>query len=423
MLRCARAARLVCLAVAAASAVPALYDLWKTLHIAFDQVHGPAEGTDFLNLYAGASLFATSPQSTYDLDAQLALQQSLTQRQSLLVPYYLPPYAGPLVAWLDWLPYSVGYVVWLGLGIVCIALAAHWLAPRWTPLPALVWLPLALCFLPILLGLAQGQTAPLMLLCATAFTRGMLATGRRRAWAQLVFGSIGLALKPQLVPLYVLVLARRGSWRPLAAAGAFAGVLLAVAITRLGPTGLARYSTVSAQKMSETLFADPTFLIGPTLLHASRWFIGPNIGADVLAGLATAAVLAVFARVWWHRPASDDQRLLQLATLPLAAIVCAPYALIYELTLWLVSFWLVWQYSETRPAARAELLWLTALTWLAADVGVMLPLTGGADFAALLGVYGIVFIARLFERGRCAAAGNERPEPGALLQSAGPRRV
>jgi hypothetical protein len=105
--------------------LPAAYDVWKVASLTLDQLQGaPAQGTDFLNLYAGARLFATDPASTYDLNAQQALQRSLTRWDSPLVPFYLPPYAAVLVAWLGWLSYPLAYLVWLLLGILWLGLAA-----------------------------------------------------------------------------------------------------------------------------------------------------------------------------------------------------------------------------------------------------------------------------------------------------------
>ena len=109
-----------------------------------------------------------------------------------------------------------------------------------------------------------------------------------------------------------------------------------------------------------------------------------------------------------HRPrrasAADDARLLQLSVVPIAAIIAAPYALVYELTLWLVSFWLLWCYTATRPTVRIGLLWLVAGVWLTGDMGVGLVLTGGSDYAALIGLIAVAWIAWLYHAHiRCSA--------------------
>ena len=384
----------VCLGVGAVSVLPAAYGAWKVATIVVDQLHGPALGTDFLNLYAGANLLVTEPGETYRFDAQQAVQRSLTGVDDLLVPFYLPPYAALLVGWLGWLAYPLAYLVWLIIGLACMLVAAWWLAPRWTRWHALVWLGMSLLFLPGLLGLAQGQTSALMLLCAAAFTRGMLE--RRHASPGLTVATVGLALKPQFAPLFLatLVLGRR--WTGFLGAAGLVAVLNVAALVRLGADGSTAYAAASRQKMVETLSAEPTFLLGPTLLHASHWFLGVNATAHVVTAVLELAVVVAFLYVWRRGPATDEAYLLQLAMLPIASIIAAPYALVYELTIWLISFWLLWRYTASRPAARAGLLWLTAGVWVAGDLGVELTRTGGADFAALLGLGAVAFVVWLF---------------------------
>jgi Glycosyltransferase family 87 len=382
----------LCVAVAAVSAVLAAYDVWLVGSIVVAQFRGPAEGTDFLNLYAGGRLFLSDPPNTYSFDAQLALQRSLTGRESPLVPFYLPPYAALLVSWLGWLAYPVAYLVWLVLGMCCFVVASAWLAPVWTRWYAVLWSGIAMLFLPALLGLAQGQTSALMLVCAAAFVRGVLARGSLRAG----LGLIGLALKPQLAPLLACALLAARCWRGLVTTALLVGVLTGAALVRLGGEGSAAYAAASRQKLIETFTADPLFLLGPTLLHASHWYLGVNATAHVVAACVVIVVLSACIYVWRRGPAQDDLVLVQLALLPVAAIIVAPYALVYELTIWLVSFWLLWRYTVARPGARAALLWLTAAIWVAGDVGVGLPRAGGADAAALLGVCAVGLMVWLY---------------------------
>jgi len=385
----------VCVAIGAISALPAAYDVWRVVTIGVGQLQGPAEGTDFLNLYAGARLFVTAPQDTYAFDAQLVLQRSLTARDSPLVPFYLPPYAALLVSWLGWLAYPVAYLVWVGIGMACFVVAFRCLAPEWTRWYVLVWSGIAMLFLPALLGLAQGQTSALMLVCTAAFARGVLE--RRGAAGRVGPGLVGLALKPQFAPVFGWALLVARCWRGLATAVVVIGVLSAVALIRLGEAGSAAYTVASRQKLVETFTADPVFLLGPTLLHASHWYLGVNAAAHAVAACLVVAVLSCVVYVWRGGQAQDDAALLQLGILPVAAIIVAPYALVYELTIWLVSFWLVWRYTLGRPGARAALLWIAAAVWVAGNVGVALPRAGAADAAALLGLCAVAFITWLFQ--------------------------
>jgi hypothetical protein len=392
-LRSPRLPALVCIIVAGVSAVTAAYDVAKVVTIAISQLQGPAFGTDFLNLYAGARLFTLDPGSAYSFDAQLQLQQSLTARDSLLVPFYLPPYAALLFSWVGWAPYGVAYIAWLIVGLASVLLSIHLLAPRWTRWYLLVWLGLAMLFLPVTLGLAQGQTSALLLLACAALVRGYLERRTSDLWLSPAL--VGWLLKPQLAPVVLLAAVISRRWRAVSSAVAIVIVMGSAAVLRLGPDGFVQYLVVSRQKTQEAISADPVFLIGPTLLHASHWFLGVNGLAHVVAAVAIALMLGAMLYAWRGGPAADDRLLLQLAILPVAAVLVSPYALIYELTPWLVSFWLLWRYTALRSEARAGLLWLVALIWIAADIGVGEPRVGGADVVALLGVCLVAYLTRL----------------------------
>jgi hypothetical protein len=390
----------LCVGIAAVWLMPAAYDLGKLLTVAAAQLSGPAYGTDFLNLYAGATLFAQRPEDTYRLDAQHDLQRALTARDSLPVPFYLPPYAAVLVGWLSWLPYGVAYLVWLTIGMGCLALAIALIAPRLTGWATPVWFCLAMLYLPVVLGLAQGQTSALSLLACAAFVRGFLGDApNRRAGLWPIAGIasvVGWLLKPQFGPVVVLALIASRRWHVLAGAAAVIGALGAIAIPRLGESGIAQFSAVGQDKLVEALVADPVFLIGPTLLHASHWFLGVNPTAHAVAALLVGLSLGAVLFVWRQGPEHGDRLLLQLAILPIVTVIAAPYALIYELAPWIVSFWLLWRFTETRKPARAVLLWLVAGTWISANIGVAEPRAGGADLAAAFGLGLVAFIAWQF---------------------------
>jgi len=395
--RLANYGALACVAVGAASAVPAWSDLGAVRDIVAAQLSGSAQGTDFLNLYAGAQLMLRDSAHVYDLEAQLAVQRGLTGWQSPIVPFFLPPYAAVLVSFLGLLPYGLAYLAWLLTGVACLVGAAVLLAPRWGGRwYSLVWLGLGMLYLPAFLGLAEGQTTALMLLAFAGFCR-LFVTRHRWLLAACVLAWL---LKPQLaVPLVVaLLLARRFDvlLRVLSLVLAFS--LAALLVMR--PEGFAAYLTLALRKTSESFAADPAFLPGPTLLHTAHWFFGLSWPAHVLGLLLLACAWLLFVRVWRTRDAP-----LQLAALPVIATIGAPYALVHEMTAWLATFWLVYAWSAGSPPARATLLWLTAAIWLAADVGVALPLLGGAAIAAPLGLLLLWFLPTL------APAGQKLPAP------------
>jgi hypothetical protein len=375
-----RAGCVACAGVALLSAWLAVQDLGRLAQLAYAQfASGAAQGSDFLNLYAGAALLLRQPTALYDLNAQLAVQRDAGWSGSI-VPFLLPPYAAVPVAWLGIFAYPTAYVVWFIINVACIVLAAYCLAPR----PSLAWAPLGLLFLPALLGLVQGQTAALMLLGFGGAAR-LLLRESHAPW-RLAVSVLPWLLKPQLGILFVLalLLARRGA--AVLALGAFVGGFTLIALVRIGAAGLAAYANVGRQKLTEAVSSEPAYLPGPTLVHASQWLLGPGTAALLLASILLGLALLACAAIWRHGLAKDDIALFQLAALPIAATLCAPYALVHELTAWLGSFWLLWRATADRPWGRAGLVWLAAAIWLAGNLGVALPTAGGSDIAALLGV-------------------------------------
>jgi hypothetical protein len=384
----------VCLVVAAASAVHAVHDLGRLASLIAVQLGGAAEGTDFLNLYTGADLLLHAPRNLYDLSAQHAVEQALTGRQNPIVPFILPPYGSLLVGWLALLSYGTAYISWLLIGIVCVAVSAAWMAPHWGGrFYPLLWMALALLFLPAFLGLAQGQTTALMLLAFAGICRWLRT--QPPATLQLALCLLAWTLKPQLAPWLVVALLLAQRRAAVAALLAILAALSLVAAAVIPPVAISAYTQLAGQKLQEVFIPDSGLLPGPTLLHAAELSLGNGGPALVMATALVGTAALAFGVVWRRGVAGDDAILLQLASLPIVSIICAPYALVHELTAWLASFWLLWDYTRCRPFARAMLLWVTAGVWVAGDVGVVVPLAGGADVAALLGLWLLCILAWL----------------------------
>ena len=380
---------------------------WRIVGILGEQTQGWVAWTDFVNLYTGASLLARTPGQVYSPAAQQAFEQALTDPGHPYLGFFLPPPSAVLVTWLGWLPYSAAYAAWLGLGLACVAGAA-WLLGQ-TLRGRLAWLAGLLLFLPVLEGLGQGQTSALLLLGMAGLARGLsspsaVASGGSRAARQpeavqtrswLWLALLACLLKPQLglVPLLALLLDRRFGTL-LRAAAALAGLSL-VGLLLAGPELLSSYRALSSDKLVDSLTAPPDFLPGPTLLHAMQRFFGTGMLADALGLCLAALVLVGVGWAWRGGVLPDDRRLLQVAVLPLASVLVAPYALIHEVSCWPVAFCLLERYTRQRPLARALLLVTAIGVWFTAELAVLEPnATRGADLAALLGLLLVVAIIR-----------------------------
>ena len=378
--------RLVCLLAATGSAPFALFDLAKIVQLTADQLSGPAWPTDFLNLYSGAYLMVHAPNDLYNPHAQLAVQEAALGFAHPLVPFLLPAYSALAAAWLGLLPYGTAYLAWLVVGVACILVSAFLLAGR----HVLVAAAGLLLFLPVVEGLGQAQTSALLLLSLAALAYGLTRHAEPR-WLWLAI--VGCVIKPQFAPPLLLALAGDRRYRMLWRAGLVVAALLTASLLLAGHGLISSYRDLSTTKLNEALFASADYLPGPTLLHAAQRFLGPNSLVDGLALSIDGLLLGAVVWAWRHGLASDAQRLLQLALLPLVAVLAAPYALIHELSCWPVSFSFLLRYTQGRPAERALVLLLAAAIWVAADLGVMEPNgTRGADFAALLGLAAIGYI-------------------------------
>jgi hypothetical protein len=249
-------------------------------------------------------------------------------------------------------------------------------------------------FLPVVLGLGQGQTAALALVAFAGLARA-LTSDKPVPW-QLALAVLGATLKPQFAPFVVLALVLARQWRALALLIFAVAALSAIAALIIGQQGLAAYAQLTSGKLHETLTSDPGFLPGPTLLHATPWYLGVNPGSQLVAAMLVGLVAVAFVFVWRAGLARDDAVLPQLALLPIVVLLTAPYALAFELTAWLGSFWLLWRFTNHLTKPRAVLVWLSAAAWIGGNVGVMLPLQGGSDVAALLGLPLVAWIAWRF---------------------------
>lgn len=390
--RAARAAQVACVVVGVLSTPLALNDVLRWGQLLVAQMTGPAPGSDFLNLYTGAALVVHDPAATYSLDVQRQLQSGIAASDVPLVPFYLPPYAAVLIAPLGWLPYWLAYLVWLAINVACLWAAAVLLVPpvRRPRHYALAWCASALLVLPVFLAIVQGQTSALMLLGFALVIASSAGGGPVRT----AFGGLTWLFKPQFAPwlLALLVLQRRV--RALMWLGLGLAVLSAIALALFGPSGLATYAALSTAKTQESLTADPGYLPGPTLLHVAQVLVGPGGLANAIALVLIAIAVVLMVRLWRGGLADTSAvRSLQLASVPIAAVICAPYALVHELTLWLAAFWLVFPLTADSPPLRTGMWALAAAIWLAGDIGVALPSYHGADAAALLGLCALLGLA------------------------------
>lgn len=338
-----------------------------------------ARGIDFTATLTGARLVADGRGGElYDLTAQReaqldVLQPYRTLREGSLLPYIHPPFEAIIYAPLMHLPYGLLYVTWSAAAVLAIvaALACLRLA---TPIagPTGWLLVLAICsFSPLFQGLWLGQSAAFLLL---GLCGAYVAVKAERPW--LAGAALALlALKPQLLLVFGLLLLLQRRWKPLFACGAILATASAATALVLGPVWPLRYADFLAGIAHWT---------GDTHEYPQIMFNWRGLAYNLLGtadpariglpvAILSAATVGALVWAWWRlRVSNDDQAndILWALAVPVAILV-APHLYIHDLTILILPAWLavrliagrVW--SGWPGHAWLALLWLGYLLGLA----------------------------------------------------------
>lgn len=194
---------------------------------------------DFRITYATAQLVRQGRAAEiYELDAQMAVQNGLLDAEDALqergdAPWvYLPVFA-LAVAPLAFLPAKAALLVWAWLN-GALALFIFLRLARALGLSGTAVSLLALTSFPLFYTVFLGQSNVWVLLGFSEFYAALRSGRERRAglWLGL------LLIKPQLLPLLLVVLAWKGRWRALQGFAAGAGALLLASLVLVGVASL-----------------------------------------------------------------------------------------------------------------------------------------------------------------------------------------
>jgi hypothetical protein len=280
-----------------------------------------------------------------------------------VMPYLYPPYFALILAPLAALPYTAAFLWWVLLNVAILAgslVALQRYAGLRGGAAVLFWAA-SLSFLPVLVGLAQGQTSIVLL---GLFTGVFLAL---RAGRDVVAGAVLACalIKPTYVlpVLAVLVLARRR--RAVAAFAVTAVALLAIPMVALGTSIISGY--------------------GNTLLQAAGWrkqiggfearwnhsFSGltqlllPGKLATVVAASLCLVAGVVFLAVAWRASGTEGPFALAVVI----GLLLSPHVLVHDLTLLLIPAAVA---LRLRPSWDRALPWILGLGYGAVLIGLAL---------------------------------------------------
>ena len=292
------------------------------------------------------------------------------------LPFSLPLIAALPFAGLSPLPIDVAFRLWQVISVALLLLAVL-ILQRARPLdrraPAFATLGL-LAAVPTWTSLTEGQVTPLLFVGGAM----LIATMGRDQWAMAAGGGALLAVKPQYLPVYLVVLFAARRWRMLAAAGGGAALVLMSPLAG-GVGGI-------AAMLHNALHANQAVAL--RLDEAWIGVVGPALPAPAATAVAIAVyvlVLTALGVIAWRRPSS----LMGFTVIALVLCVLAsPHALPHDLVILAVPAWLaaVLFHEGSLPNPIPGFL-LIDLALLIDLHGVGLPL-GPIVITAVVGWYG-----------------------------------
>lgn len=342
---------------------------------------GYVRRTDFISSLTGALIIREgNGPSLYDLDMQRVVEeQALAPYATLnpgeLLPYNHLPFEALLIAPLINLPFPVIFAIWTMLAGLAIGLTLGVMDEAMPVAHPTGWvMSLAACsYLPLIRALMLGQNSPLVLLglCATYAS----VKHGRSSWAGLAL--LLVALKPQALPVILLVLLLQRQWKALLV---FAGLMSALVVLVMPLLG-AQWPLQYAQLLLGVAGWNDPNAINPAIMYNWRGFFTNLVGGDA-PGLVTPlfvllSLVSALLLVWaWRRsrsargertahfyaygrPSSD----LIWALAGVVAVVTSTHLNPHDLSLLIFPAWIIGAYATSglwnAPTSRFRL----ALLW------------------------------------------------------------
>jgi hypothetical protein len=360
-------------------------------------------GNDFRVFWAASSLALQGDGAgAYDIARLFPIQQSvapLLETPKAWHYWFYPPTFLLAVLPLALLPYYLSFVLFNAAGLAIYLRVVYAIVPRREAVIA------ALAFPAVAVTVFNGQNS---LITASLAALVLILLDRRPRLAGIVLGL--LAIKPHLVPLFVLALACARRWHTLAYAACTAlGLVLASLLVFSPQAGLAFLDGIQLAKAFAEHGQLPLEKM-PTVFASARLGGLGAAPANWLHGLAALAVALVVARLWWRGAPAH----LRNSALIVGCMLFSPHLFDYDLA------WLAWPIAWFSAHAmrhgwqrgERELL---LLVWAAPLAGDVLARTS----FHLWPVIGLVLLSQLARRaGSGTAASSPCPVsiPGQLTE-------
>ncbi|HEX2986684.1 MAG TPA: glycosyltransferase family 87 protein [Chloroflexota bacterium] len=326
-----------------------------------DQFSHPFGPVDWWTYFSSVSMLqAGHGQSLYDVPSLSAFQHSLGRETAVVYPYH-PTFlliAYPFVLLGPSLSYS-GWVLFnLALMAGCLRVLAGALVPRadWR-----LFFLLVAASLPVYIALSTGQSSFVVCLGLTLLTIGML----RDSNLAIASGLVILLIKPQYIPVWLILILWRRKFRAIAWAATGGLVVLAASYVMVGARGLADYVRLLVSGPLSGAYSLSHTLNG--LAHD----VAPAGVAIYIYLLLSAVALGVYILLL-KRAGHDLEPRITLSFTILVSMLVANYLVIYDLTIWAIPLALLWPAAaSTRGKVVLSLAMIAPwVTQMAAQYGV-----------------------------------------------------
>lgn len=293
-------------------------------------------GTDYLQFYtAGMTLRLGESTQLYNFEYQAQLEMLVAGPELVNFHAYItPPFLAFLFVPLSYLPYTLSFIVWSFISLICLYLSLGWLC-KCNYVKTFTW---SLTFFPIFATISFGQNSLLSL--AILSLSYFLWRKRSLFFAGLVSGLI--LYKPQLVSGIALIwlLEWRRDWKALLGLLS-GGVILAALSIGLMPQASQAYLDIT-RAFLPTMLSMEQFPLWHAHTWRAFWFllIPGSLSIAELLGLIFSLAGLFFFLLFWRNHHKDEPLLF-------AAAVCltlwiSPHAMIYDWALLLIPAILLW---------------------------------------------------------------------------------
>lgn len=331
----------------------------------------------------------------YDLPTQFEVQRALWSEmteQSQLLPFLAPPFVALLFAPLAGLPLLTGYLLWSALNAVLLWwIVTGVLEELYLQGPKrLVAVVMMLSFAPVLFTVMQGQVPLFVVLALLQSFRAARAGRDFRAGLWLAI----FLFRPQLAIAPLLIFAWKRRARLLGGFALGAAVLGGISLGVVGWEGLANYRNL----LQEVPGWQNLYGVRPQQMQTWRGLLHSLGQTNDLAPIRFFWLAGIFAALgalfWcWRGPWNPDGPRFerQWALIGIVALFCCPYLYSNDLSLLLISGFLIYR------AARSEGSKLSFLPFLgyAAVLSWAILLLVSARFPSLVVLFEVVAIAAL----------------------------